>query len=208
VTAGRADDDRHLSRPHASDPMPQHRPFRPERTPGGAVEFSHYLEGGTLVDLVIQRDDPGSSRPLGPHSPREQDHSAEARALELSRGGREGERPTGQPDRHRQPPPYGGWTANSSPSRTRTVRRVRYRPFRTNRLALNTGAIAGYAAARSRVSDPAGIPSSGTGQSSSARPTAVRAVENRRTRADRTIRQPSTINRVRVAIPLRSVRTP
>lgn len=123
--------------------MPEHRALRSESPSRRSVEFLEDPERGALVRLVVEGDHTGPTGTVGPDAPREEDDPSEPGTLEFAGRSGEGERPTGETERHGYPPPYGGCTANSSPGRMRDVRPRRYRPFRTNREMRSVGASAG-----------------------------------------------------------------
>jgi hypothetical protein len=120
VGRGGADDNGDLTYAHPPDPVPEHGRTDVEVPVNRSVEFAQHRQRGRFVDLVVERDDPAGPASVRPDPSGEQNHPAEPRHLKLLRGRSEGERPSRQTDGHPQPPLYGGWTASSSPGRTRS----------------------------------------------------------------------------------------
>ena len=87
--AGRdADDDRHLARRDASDPVPEHGAFDPVALSGRPGEPQHHRARGRRVDLVVDRGDPRATPAFSADAPREQHDPPELGTREFAGRGR------------------------------------------------------------------------------------------------------------------------
>ncbi len=122
---GRADHDRDLADAEPSHPVPEHDPHCAEATTRLPFDLPELAERRSLVGLIDERHDRTGSARVGAYPARKEYHSPEARSLQLAHRPVHRQRFPGQADAHVQPPPYGGCTANSSPSFSRTLRSSR-----------------------------------------------------------------------------------
>ncbi len=94
------DDDRGLTDPYPSHPVPRDRPLRPKPAVSLLLEPRERPERGSTMRLVLELDDRTLASAVGAHATHEHDQPAEGGSLQFAEGGAEDEGPGRQAHRH------------------------------------------------------------------------------------------------------------
>ncbi len=122
---GRPDHDRHVAHPDPAVPVPGDRAVDAEPAAGLPEQLGEPGARGNSVDLVVEREHTALRAPVGPYGPGEDDDRPGPAPTQIAGGPFGGEPPADEPELGDHPPPYGGWTANSSPGRIVVARSAR-----------------------------------------------------------------------------------